>query len=259
MFWINGKTAVTTRPTPRDATSTAETFATFGDPATGLPATIMDADWINMVQSELMNVVRAAGMQPNQLDYEQLYKAIRLVIASTLGVDDWDGNGTISIANATIGDIALKPFRFNELPKGWYFCNGERYATDSPQANALVALSSTFKSDWGITTTGAGTNVPDLFSNDGRGYFLRAVDNSSRFPGSNQNDAFQGHYHQLSGGSNSIQSGNDMSCMLPAAGSSSTAWQARAIITDGTNGAPRTDVETRGINIGMTPAIYLGV
>ena len=89
MFWINGKTAVPNCPSPREATSKVETFATFGDPGISLPATVMDADWVNMMQSEMMNLIRAGKQVPDQADKKQVLKAIRNLIGSAIGIPNW--------------------------------------------------------------------------------------------------------------------------------------------------------------------------
>ena len=98
------------------------------------------------------------------------------------------------------GEIRLLPFRSTELPDGWYFANGDRYALASPQGAALYALSTNYKDDWGIIiiadVSGTDTiNVPKLFYTDGRGFFLRTADGLTRQPGSVQEGAFQEHGH----------------------------------------------------------------
>lgn len=72
-----------------------------------------------------------------------------------------------------VGAILLLPFRKDELPVGWHFCNGAAVSLDSDQGRALNALPAGYKADWGITTLDGAITLPNLFSEDGRGCFLR--------------------------------------------------------------------------------------
>ena len=89
------------------------------------------------------------------------------------------------------GEIRLLPFSVGELPENWYFLNGDQYALTSPVGMALNSLPATFKTRWGITTTSTNISLPKLFDSSGDGYFLRAVDGSTRVPGSVQTDAIR--------------------------------------------------------------------
>ena len=151
----------------------------------------------------------------------------------------------------SIGEIRLLPFRANELPKGWYFANGDRFATTSLQGVALVALSEDYKTDWGIREDAASAtiNVPNLFYSDGRGLFLRSVDGVSRQVGSIQPDALQQHTHTGPTYVVKGESGYDTTIVQqPTTG-----------VTGNVSSSARTANETRPLNAGMTPAIFLGV
>jgi hypothetical protein len=79
MFQTDQPTASPTLPTP--ATPGTQGFFTNGNPASGVAATILDADWLNMVQTELVNVVAAAGLTPSKTTYTQIRDAIKALIA----------------------------------------------------------------------------------------------------------------------------------------------------------------------------------
>lgn len=151
-----------------------------------------------------------------------------------------------------VGDIRLLPFRASDLAThcpGWYFCDGHNYALTSPVGLKLDALPANFKSDWGIEVSGNTINLPNLFHSDGRGYFLRPVNGTVRQTGSVQLDAFQEHTHVVG------ELGYEQY-------TAQTVQQLRAnsngnVVSSKPSG--RTDTETRGLNIGMTPAIFLGV
>src|SRR5215469_3466427 len=71
MVWrIDSGGTVPTLPTIPAAGT--EAFYSGGNEATGTPATIVPASWMNMVQEEIRNVVVAAGISPNKNDNSQL-------------------------------------------------------------------------------------------------------------------------------------------------------------------------------------------
>lgn len=172
----------------------------------------------------------------------------------------------------TPGDIAFKAQRYNELPSGWYFMNGTRYAVGTPQEKVLRNLSVNFKEDWGITTTDEGTNVPNWFHSDGRGPTMRAVNGAARQVGSIEEDAIQKITGSMSIESNAgtIRGGTGGSTDSSVSGAftkgsakngGKTATQSGTgfdLVLDSSLSARSAD-ETRMLNRGMTPAIFLGV
>lgn len=170
------------------------------------------------------------------------------------------------------GDIAFKPHRFNELPPGWYFMNGTRYAVGTPQEAVLRGLSDNFKEDWGITTTSNGTNIPNWFHSDGRGPLMRAVNGAARQVGSIEEDAIQkitgsmsieanaGTIRSGTGGSqDSSVSGSFTKGSARSGGKTNTqSGMGYDLVLDSSLSARSAD-ETRMLNRGMTPAMFLGV
>ncbi len=65
--------------------STVDGHFTNGNPATGTPATVVDAPWLNMVQDELENVLVAAGIAPNQANSGQLLASIQALLGLVPG------------------------------------------------------------------------------------------------------------------------------------------------------------------------------
>jgi hypothetical protein len=86
MFQIDNDTSSQNLPAP----SSAKTPGYFvdGDPAKGIPATILPAEFMNMLMMEFINLVVAAGLTPSKSDYTQLSKAIPALI-SKLATVDW--------------------------------------------------------------------------------------------------------------------------------------------------------------------------
>lgn len=166
-----------------------------------------------------------------------------------------------------VGRIDLLPFRPEDLRSGWYHANGDRYGINTAQGEALLALPEYYRTAFHIAASGGFVNLPNMYHNDGRGYFLRA----SKILGEVQTDAFQGHRRDLRRNSgadghmhgyttlqriphNTIQESN-----APTALGEGDAWMTDRYYPDGAYGTPRVAAETRPLNIGFTPAIYLGV
>lgn len=74
MYRIDLPTASPTLPVPAALGSPG--YFTDGDVVAGVPATILPADFMNMIMMELYNVVIAAGIAPSKSTYTQLRDAI---------------------------------------------------------------------------------------------------------------------------------------------------------------------------------------
>lgn len=100
MFRIDVASAVSTLPTP--AAPGTPGYATNGNPATGSPPTIIDADWGNRIQEELMTFVLGASLTPSKTNYTQVAQAF---ISGTLTYAV-DSSGT---ANTIVGTLPVTP------------------------------------------------------------------------------------------------------------------------------------------------------
>ncbi len=175
-------------------------------------------------------------------------------------------------ASAIVGEIRFMPFRSTALPTGWYFCNGDRFAVSGPQGAVLNNLPATMKADWGIAASGGTINLPNLIANGGA--FLRAVDNSTRFPGSAQADAIRNIVGSFafSDAIGIVSQGASVgSGILTGAFTTGVATKTFGLYRTSLSGGKGSDLEfdasrsvpvadeVRPRNIGMTPAIYLGV
>jgi hypothetical protein len=80
MYRIDNSTAALSLPMPGAATGVNGYF-TLGNPAGGVPATIVDQDWANAVQEELCNAVTGAGITLSKTSRNQLSTAIGDLIA----------------------------------------------------------------------------------------------------------------------------------------------------------------------------------
>ncbi|WP_308904355.1 tail fiber protein [Neisseria subflava] len=170
--------------------------------------------------------------------------------------------GTVLSASQIRGKIELLPFPADALPQGWYHANGDQYEDTTPQGRALSALPDALKQAFRIVLTGTKINLPNFYHTDGRGYFLRA----SKTLGTVQDDAIRnivgnlyfivnGIMHQQPTGAFGYQSTNglDTSGQSFKSGRKSNTYAFNAA-----NVVPTAN-ENRPLNIGLTPAIYLGV
>lgn len=74
MHRIDSAGAVLARPAPKAAGTPG--YWTAGDPAAGQQATVIDPDWLNAVQEELLSVLQAAGIAPSKTNQAQLLAAL---------------------------------------------------------------------------------------------------------------------------------------------------------------------------------------
>lgn len=169
-----------------------------------------------------------------------------------------------------IGEFRLMPFRAGELPFGWYFRNGDNYLLNSPQGQALNRLSNNYKRDHQITIKDINgqqyINVPSAFAPDGRGFFERAVNGTTRQVGSIEDDAIRemwGHFDtgvvpEHSEYAKGAFCGSYAINPTNSAFQSTTEWHPWGFDFYASRVVPTAN-ENRPINMGMTPAIFLGV
>ena len=170
--------------------------------------------------------------------------------------------GTVLSASQIRGKIELLPFPADTLPQGWYHANGDQYEDTTPQGRALSALPTALKQAFRIVLTDTKINLPNFYHTDGRGYFLRA----SKSLGTVQDDAIRnivGNLYFVVSGTGQISPtgafGYQLTNGLGLSGqgfrggnkSSTYAFNAANVVP--------TANENRPLNIGLTPAIYLGV
>lgn len=134
-------------------------------------------------------------------------------------------------------------------PAGWLKCNGAAVSR-TLYAALFNEIGTTYGAGDGATTF----NIPDA-----RGEFLRSWDDSrgvdaGRTIGSTQNDAMQGHQHQKTGGY--IGGSSSAGIYYDSTNNAGPGVMTTdALVTDGTNGTPRTASETRPRNVTMLACI----
>ncbi|WP_168794685.1 hypothetical protein [Paraburkholderia aromaticivorans] len=106
MYQIDGSTAATSKPAST-ALGTVGYF-TDGNPATGVPATIVPAEFFNSVMLELMNAITGAGLPLSKSTTNQLYTAIQ-TIAQGGGANYALDTGTANTYAATYAPTIAAP------------------------------------------------------------------------------------------------------------------------------------------------------
>jgi hypothetical protein len=109
MFQIDQPTAVPLLPAPSVAGT--QGYFTNGNESTGLASTVVDADFLNMLMSELVNVVLAGGLTPSKTTYNQLLQAILILIQGVSGSANYGiDSGVINAYAATFPAPVLAVF-----------------------------------------------------------------------------------------------------------------------------------------------------
>ncbi|HII2479933.1 TPA: phage tail protein [Escherichia coli] len=104
MFHVDNSTGVPVMPQPSPVTSETELFFTEG--GNGVPPTYPGPDWFNVIQSELLNILKAAGIDPDKMDNTQILVALKKLFLSRsnpFGDIKADGAAAIAAALSTLG------------------------------------------------------------------------------------------------------------------------------------------------------------
>ena len=139
MFLTDDPTAVSTLPTP-SAVGTPGYFSD-GNPLTGTPATILRAEFMNMIMMELQNVVTGAGLTPSKTTNTQVLLALQSLVAAAPNrpLIGSMRNGAMALSSAG----AIATFTADQIVVGTSL-TGSAYQLDS------------FSKTVNLATTGAG-------------------------------------------------------------------------------------------------------
>lgn len=111
MFHVDNSTGVPVMPQPSPVTSETELFFTEG--GNGVPPTYPGPDWFNVIQSELLNILKAAGIDPDKMDNTQILVALKkLFLSRSNPFGDIKADGAAAIAaaltNLRLGEAAKR-------------------------------------------------------------------------------------------------------------------------------------------------------
>lgn len=99
MYHVDNSTGVPVMPQPSPVTSETELFFTEG--GNGVPPTYPGPDWFNTIQSELLNILRDAGLDPDKMDNTQILAALKkLFLSRSNPFGDIKTDGAVAIATA---------------------------------------------------------------------------------------------------------------------------------------------------------------
>ncbi|MBO6808843.1 phage tail protein [Thalassospira sp.] len=189
---------------------------------------------LSPVESEVLNVVLAADIQPDRLDDTQLLQAINALISGG------GSGGSGVVAGSEIGSVSA--FAMPTPPTGWLVCDGSAISRTE-----YADLFATIGTLWGHGDEVTTFNLPDL-----RGEFVRGFDDGrgvddGRAFGSAQSDEFKSHYHGFVNQLGAQDAGNDG---YITTGDDPVDQSLANSVTDNAGGD-----ETRPRNIAMTYAI----
>lgn len=184
MYQVDGQY---TAPTLQQPAGTAG--ITPADPAstkfwqdTSTPGTQETADWFNMVQEELLNLVRGAGIAPLKNVFNQVLASVNTLIAAALAAytppSSFDPGDVIMTGAAAAG-------------AGWLLCQGQAVSRTT-YAALFAAIGTEYGAGDGATTF----NVPQMQGYFPRGYDASGAVDPGRTLGSTQADAFASHNHR---------------------------------------------------------------
>lgn len=153
MYRIDHATASASIPAPGPAG--APGYFSSGNPTTGVPATVVTADWLNANQEEIVSVILAAGIPLAKSSNGQLLAAIQSLIS---------GGGTaVTAAGVTIADVGeyfagtdveaalqqlatkiyLGTVNSNQVRRSVVALNGAAFLTDATHAENVLEISNT--------------------------------------------------------------------------------------------------------------------
>lgn len=104
MFYVDNPTGVPVMPEPSPVSSLTDLFFTEG--GNGVPPTYPGPDWFNIVQSELLNIVRASGLDPDKMTQTQILDALKKLFLqrqNPFGDIKADGAAAVATALANLG------------------------------------------------------------------------------------------------------------------------------------------------------------
>ncbi|UUQ66322.1 phage tail protein [Pseudomonas fuscovaginae UPB0736] len=223
------------------------------NPVNGSPGSLIPAAWGNAVTEELLNVVQAGGLEPMEAEHDQLLKAIRTIIQSSLppeqirttlvayGITDAYTKAEVEalFKNATALPVgAMMAFPKGTVPVGFLEVDGSVQSI-ATYPDLAAYLGTTFnKGD-----EGAGNfRLPES-----RGEFLRGWDHgrgvdAGRDIGTYQSDAFKSHTHEY----DNMQGGGARNSVSDTVAAASNATTETGHITSAVGGT-----ETRPRNISV--------
>lgn len=186
---------------------------TDGNPVAGLARTILRSFWPNMVQRELLAILAAAGVAPDQANFGQVIQSIQALINSAqlsavTTANSYTDHLPYGMRVGEIKQVPVDPGAGATFTKGGFVfaeLKGQDFAeADYPAARAFIAA-------WyGVAVWAQRANFPGLFSfgpeaifptrfalPDMRGLFVRSTGGNAAALGVLQTDEIKSHDHAI--------------------------------------------------------------
>lgn len=145
MYKIDNETAVSMQPPVAVPGPNVDGWFTEGDPNSGVPATIVTADWANTVQAELCNAIEGYGLTLDKANAGQLFDAMKVIsrnapyIASTTAANDYVVTPTVPVTALTEGLILFVKFTNHNTGAATLAVSGLTPAAIVNRQNAALA------------------------------------------------------------------------------------------------------------------------
>lgn len=107
MYALDNNSGVSVRPEIKSQVFSADEPRWFTEGGSGVAPSYPGADWFNIVQAELLNVLRDGGIQPDKTKLDQITTAIHSIVANAVS-----GKANASHSHAW-SDITNKPSTFS--------------------------------------------------------------------------------------------------------------------------------------------------
>lgn len=106
MYFVDNNSAVPVMPQVKPVSSTTPLF--FSEGGNGVPPTWPGPDWFNIFQTELLNILKEAGINPDKANHAQLLAAMnKLFLSRSNPFADIKTDGPPAIATA-LANLGLK-------------------------------------------------------------------------------------------------------------------------------------------------------
>lgn len=132
MYRVNNATAVPALPAPSAGGPNPNRFYTDGDPTSGVPATIVEAEHLNMIQEELSRAIEDDGTVLDNGDNTQLRALVRKISGYDISfMAGYDGDGVGA-------DVTVRPYGVMILTRAINILSEVGYAEVVPTGSAVI-------------------------------------------------------------------------------------------------------------------------
>lgn len=163
MYRIDTRSASTNLPAPSPPTGIGTQFFSAGDYTTGVDATIVDAEWLNMLQEELCNAIVFSGITLNKADRTQLTTAIRILAGGL--VPDLSAY-VLKAGDTMTGDLGGTNFYASVQFSGPYVYSSGNITAGATVSGAFVSSSGGINAAGNIATS-ADVHAANIYADSG--------------------------------------------------------------------------------------------